>query len=104
MLYEVITKAVEFGAKLSVSLTGEGFARVDALRWEAFHEGQDLIAQVEAYRARYGYYPERVLADPIYGTRSNRTYLKERGIHFAGKPLGVITSYSIHYTKLYEEN
>ena len=81
-------KPVEFGAKLSVSLTGEGFARVDALRWEAFHEGQDLIAQIEAYRTRYGYYPERVLADPIYGTRANRAYLKERGIHFAGKPLG----------------
>jgi hypothetical protein len=29
-----------------------------------------------------------VLADPIYGTRSNRAYLKQRGIHFAGKPLG----------------
>ena len=81
-------KPVEFGAKLSVSLTGEGFARVDALRWEAFHEGQDLMAQVEAYRARYGYYPERVLADSIYGTRPNRAYLKARGIRFAGKPLG----------------
>jgi len=81
-------KPVEFGAKLSVSLTGEGFARVDALRWEAFHEGQDLIAQVETYRTRYGYYPERVIADPIYGTRPNRTYLKARGIQYAGKPLG----------------
>jgi len=30
-------KPVEFGAKLSVSLTGDGFARVDHLRWDAFH-------------------------------------------------------------------
>ncbi|MDD2801446.1 MAG: transposase [Methylobacter sp.] len=81
-------KAVEFGAKLSVSLTGDGLAHVDQLRWEAFHEGQDLVTQVDAYRTRYGHYPEKVLADPLYGTRSNRDYLEQRGIHFAGKPLG----------------
>jgi len=81
-------KPVEFGAKLSVSLTGEGLAHVDHLRWDAFHEGLDLATQVEAYRERYGHYPERVIADPLYGTRANRNYLKERGIHFAGKPLG----------------
>ncbi len=40
------------------------------------------------YPNRYGYYPERVLADPLYGTRANRAYLKQRGIPFAGKPLG----------------
>jgi len=81
-------KAVEFGAKLSVSLDGAGLARVDHLRWDAFHEGQDLPAQVEAYRERYGHYPEAVLGDPLYGTRANRSYLKARGIRFAGKPLG----------------
>ena len=81
-------KAVEFGAKLSVSLDGAGLARVDHLRWDAFHEGHDLPAQVEAYRARYGHYPEAVLGDPLYGTRANRRYLKARGIRFAGKPLG----------------
>jgi hypothetical protein len=83
-----LNKPVEFGAKLSVSLTEDGLAQVDYLRWDAFHEGLDLAAQVEAYRDRYGYYPERVLADPLYGTRANRDYLKQRGIHFAGKPLG----------------
>lgn len=81
-------KAVEFGAKLSVSLDGDGLARVDHLRWDAFHEGLDLIAQVEAYHQRTGHYPEKVLADPLYGTRQNRRYLKHKGIHFAGKPLG----------------
>ncbi len=81
-------KPVEFGAKLSVSLTGDGFARVDHLRWDAFHEGLDLKSQVESYHNRTGYYPERVLADPLYGTRENRCYLKQKGIHFAGKPLG----------------
>ena len=53
-------KPVEFGAKLSVSLDGDGFARVDHLRWNAFHEGLDLKSQVEAYRERMGHYPERV--------------------------------------------
>jgi len=81
-------KAVEFGSKLSVSLDGEGLARVDHLRWDAFHEGHDLPAQVEAYRRRCGHYPKVVLADPLYGTRANRHYLKARGIRFAGKSLG----------------
>lgn len=83
-----LNKPVEFGAKLSVSLTGDGIACVDALRWEAFHEGKDLKSQVDAYKERHGVYPEKVLADPLYGTRENRHYLKTRGIHFAGKPLG----------------
>lgn len=81
-------KPVEFGAKLSVSLTEEGLARVDRLRWDAFHEGKDLKAQVEAFRDRHGHYPEGVLGDPAYGTRENRNYLKHRGVRFAGKPLG----------------
>ena len=81
-------KPVEFGAKLRVSLTGDGLAHVDHLRWDAFHEGLDWVSQVEAYLDRYGYYPERVLADPRYGARVNRAYLKQRGIPFAGKPLG----------------
>ena len=83
-----LDKAVEFGAKLSLSLSAEGLARVDQLRWNAFHEGGDLVSQVEAFRTRYGVYPEAVLGDPIYGTRANRRYLKKQGIRFAGKPLG----------------
>jgi hypothetical protein len=81
-------KVAEFGAKLSVSLTGSGIASVDHIRWDAFHEGGDLPTQVETYKQRYGYYPQSVLGDTIYGTRDNRHYLKEKGIHFAGKPLG----------------
>ncbi len=83
-----LNKPVEFGAKLSVSLTGDGIAHVDHLRWNAFNEGQDLPSQVEAYYQRYGVYPEAVLADPVYGTRANRAYLKQCGIRYSGKPLG----------------
>jgi IS5 family transposase len=81
-------RPVEFGAKLSVSLNGDGVACVDHLRWDAFHEGGDLKSQVEAYRLRHGHYPQVVLGDPVYGTQENRRYLKSRGIRFAGKPLG----------------
>lgn len=83
-----LNKAVEFGAKLSASLNEDGLAFVDHLSWDAFHEGGDLKRQVEAYRDRYGAYPEKVLGDPIYGSRENRRYLKKKKIHFAGKPLG----------------
>ena len=83
-----LDKPVEFGAKLSVSLTGDGVACVDHLRWDAFHEGGDLKSQVEAYRLRQGHYPAVVLGDPVYGTQENRRYLKGHGIRFAGKPLG----------------
>jgi hypothetical protein len=83
-----LDKPVEFGAKLSVSLNGDGVACVDHLRWDAFHEGGDLKNQVEAYRTRHGHYPEVVLGDPVYGTQANRHYLKGHGIRFAGKPLG----------------
>jgi IS5 family transposase len=83
-----LDRPVEFGAKLSVSLSGDGVACVDHLRWNAFHEGGDLKSQVEAYRLRHGHYPAVVLGDPVYGTQENRRYLKGHGIRFAGKPLG----------------
>jgi IS5 family transposase len=81
-------KAVEFGAKLGVSLSGDGIACIDKVSWNAYHEGHDLPAQVEAFHKRRGHYPEKLLADPLYGTRDNRKFLKEKGIRFAGKPLG----------------
>lgn len=80
-------KNVEFGSKVSVSLVGK-LAFVDHLSWDAFNESKDLIAQARAYRERFGFYPEVVLADAIYGTRENRAWLKEHGIRFGGRPLG----------------
>ena len=80
-------KEVEFGAKLSVSLVG-GFAFLDHLSWDAFNESRDLVFQVERYRRRFGFYPEVVIVDQIYGTRENRRYLKSKGIRYSGKVLG----------------
>ncbi len=83
---------VEFGAKLGVSLQ-QGYARINTLSWNAYHEGSDLVDQVEAYRAAQGYYraanrPEAVIADTIYGSRANRVWLNEHHIRFVGKALG----------------
>lgn len=64
-------KTVESGAKISVTLTGDKLAYVDKLHWHAQHEGHDLQSQVEAYKNRYGYYPEAVIADTLYGSRDN---------------------------------
>ncbi len=78
---------VEFGAKINVSLMN-GFAFLDDLSWDAFNEGTRLMASVEKYRERFGYYPADVLADKIYCNRANRAALKLLGITLHAKPLG----------------
>lgn len=82
------TKAqIEFGSKLGVSLD-QGFARINTLSWDAYHEASDLIKQVEAYKSLHGHYPELVQVDKIYATRENRRWLKEREIRITAPPLG----------------
>ena len=78
---------VEFGSKLGVSLDN-GFAYLNHLSWNAYHEGKDLIPQVEFYFKIHGYYPELVQVDKAYSTRENRNWLKERNIRITAKPLG----------------
>ena len=78
---------VEFGAKLSVSLT-DGYAFIDTLSWDAYHEGIYLKDSIESYKERFGTYPEAVLADTIYRTRENRQLCKELGIRLSGPKLG----------------
>ena len=66
----------------------DGFATIDTLNWDAYSEGTDLKLAVENYKRTKGYYPEVVIADPAYGTRDNRKFLKDLKIRFGGKPLG----------------
>ena len=80
-------RAVEFGAKISASKI-DGYAYLDRLSWEAYHEGEDLAPRIEAYRRRFGCYPQSVHVDAIYRTRANRAYCIERGIRISGPPLG----------------
>jgi len=78
---------VEFGAKLGVSME-DGFVRINTFSWNAYNESSDLKKQVESYKELHGYYPEVVIADSIYGSRENRSWLKRRNIRFSGKALG----------------
>lgn len=78
---------VEFGAKISASVV-EGNVFLDRIRWDAYNESGDIKSQVEAYRERFGRYPEVVIADTIYGTRDNRRYLKKHNIRYSGTALG----------------
>jgi hypothetical protein len=50
--------------------------------------GYDLKAQAQAYRRRYGCYPEVICADQIYRTRSNRAFCQRHGIRLSGPRLG----------------
>jgi IS5 family transposase len=80
-------RAVEFGAKVSVSLV-EGYAFIERMSWESFNESKDLQGQIEGYRKRFGYYPESVHADRIYRSRDNLRYCEEHGIGLSGPKLG----------------
>jgi len=79
---------VEFGAKISISVTGEGFTFLDRLSYAPYNEGEDLKAQAMAYRRRHGHFPEVICADQIYRTRSNRAFCQRHGIRLSGPRLG----------------
>lgn len=78
---------VEFGAKLAISLV-DGFARMEKLAWDNFNECTTLRTSVEAYRDRFGYYPQAVLTDKIYRNRENIQYCKSLSIRLNGSTLG----------------
>ena len=72
-------KKIEFGAKLGLAMM-DGFVKVETLSWDNYNECADLKPHVEAYKKLYGYYPELVQVDKIYGTNENRRFCKERNI------------------------
>lgn len=82
-----IKSQIEFGSKLGISLD-QGFARINTLSWNAYHEAGDLIKQVEAYKTLHGFFPELVQIDKLYATRENRKWLKKRDIRITATPLG----------------
>jgi hypothetical protein len=86
---------VEFGAKIHISLV-DGLTYLDELSWDAFNEGSHMMAYIEQYKRRFGFYPAEVLADQIYCTRANRAALKVLGIKLLAKPLGRPSAVSIH--------
>ncbi len=80
-------KRTEFGAKISASIV-DGFTCLDRISFDSYNESEDLKGQIEAYKKRYGKYPDRILGDQIYRTRKNRQLCKNMGISLSGKPLG----------------
>ena len=79
---------VEFGAKLDLSVDGNGMARIEKLSFDAYNEAEVLKIAAENYKERTGHYPERILADQIYRNRENMRFCKEKGIRLSGKKLG----------------
>ena len=79
---------VEFGAKISISVTGDGFTFFDRLSFNPYNEGEDLRDQALAYRRRHGCYPEVICVDLIYRTRSNRAFCQRHSIRLSGPRLG----------------
>lgn len=79
--------STEFGAKISASLV-DGCCFLDRLGWDNYNESGDLIAQINAYKKRFGYYPSSVHADKIYRNRDNIKFCKKHGIRLSGPPLG----------------
>lgn len=77
----------EFGAKATISMV-DGYAFVDKLSWDAYNEESLLIPVVEAYREKYGVYPETVLADKLFRNRKNLAFCKKHGIRLSGPRLG----------------
>jgi len=78
---------VEFGPKLDASLSN-GIARVEAISFEAYHEGCVAIAACERYAQRHGCYPAKILVDSAYLSNDNRKYFNSLGINYVAKPQG----------------
>lgn len=77
----------EFGAKISASVVN-GYVFADRISWNNFNESGNLIDQITAYKATYGFYPESVHADKIYRNRKNRKFCKKHHIRMSGPRLG----------------
>jgi len=80
-------KAVEFGAKLGLSLFG-GYLTHQTISWDAYNEGSDLQHQAETYRLLTGHYPELIQCDKIYHTNDNRTWCRRNNIRMTALPKG----------------
>lgn len=80
-------KAVEFGAKLGLSLF-DGYMTHQRLSWDNYNEGGDLQDQAETYRLLTGRYPELIQCDKIYHSNANRNWASQRGIRLTALPKG----------------
>jgi IS5 family transposase len=82
-----VTADTEFGAKVAVSLVN-GYAFVDKLSWDNFHEGVELKDCIGKHYQRFGFYPKVIAADKLYHNRDNYALCKLYGIELSGPKLG----------------
>lgn len=80
-------KEVEFGPKCSVSYV-DGYLFLDKISFDAYHEGTVLNDSLDRHKTRFGKDAKVMIADKIYGSRSNREMLEARGIKASLIPLG----------------
>jgi hypothetical protein len=80
-------KDTEFGAKGALAHV-DGFLFLDHLKHKAFNESELVVAQIRAYKERFGKLPPYMAADQKYGTRENRETMGDLGVRTAFKPLG----------------
>jgi hypothetical protein len=80
-------KEVEFGPKCSVSYV-DGYLFLDKFSFEAYQEGNVLNESISEHKRRFCDEAKVIIADKIYGTRSNREMLEEAGIKASLVPLG----------------
>ena len=79
---------VEFGAKISISVIGDGFTFLDRLSYDPYNVGEDLKSQARSYRRRHGHYPKVIYADQIHRMCANRAFCFRHGIRLRGPRLG----------------
>ena len=88
---------------LDISILGlslaNGFVKAGTLSWDAYNESKDLIKHTEAFKEFYGYYPQLIQVDKIYGSNENRTWCKERNIRLTVSPKGPETKKSQYQKK-----
>ena len=77
----------EFGAKGALTHV-DGFLFLDHIEHRAFNESELAVAQIGAYKKRFGGFPPYLAADRKYGTRENREATDELEIRTSFIPLG----------------
>ena len=76
-----LNSAVEFGAKLDISIDSDGYARIEKISFDAYNESASLKEAVERFKERTGHY---IIRDVYWQTRytgQERTgvFAKKRG-------------------------
>jgi hypothetical protein len=66
----------------------DGYLFLDKISHDAYHEGAILKDDLDKHKTRFGKDAKVVIADKIYGSRSNREMLCERRIKASLIPLG----------------